>query len=227
MNNYRQPIDILQEKLDKDLSWRKKEISNLLLHIDSQEGSLQIALIRGAITILYAHWEGFVKVASIKYLEYVCNQGYSLAELTHNFSYITLGKKFPHNQVSMNSYRCQKEIFDYIHTQHQNEKLQISPKDTIKTHSNLTFKHFKIIGQQLGIDISWYSTKENFIDKCLLALRNPIAHGEFRNDGQLLKEFNQMKQHTLDCIEKFKDLIINASENQEFLRETPPLDEMK
>ncbi len=211
-------LDKLQEKLDQDLSWRKKEITNLLLHIETQHGEIQISLIRGAITLLYAHWEGFIKKAAVLYLKYICNLKLTLSSLSDNFCYITLGQKFPQNETSMKSYDCQKKIFEYIQLHHHQEILKIDPASTIKTHGNLTFENFATICQQIGIDISWYITKQHLLDERLLGLRNPIAHGEFRTHTKILEDFKEIKIEILSFLEQFKDLIVDASETQKFLR---------
>lgn len=211
-------LNKLHEDLDDELSWRKKEITTLLLHIESQKGDLQVSLIRGAITLLYAHWEGFIKISSIKYLQYVCDLDYTLGELTDNFCYITLGQKFPNHEVSTNIYDWQKKIFDYVYKQHQEDKLKINPRLTIKSRGNLNYATFEEICQQVGVDISWYETKENFLDERLLGLRNPIAHGEFRSHSKLIEDFREIKNEILKFLEVFKDLIVDASERKKFLR---------
>lgn len=211
-------LNKLHDDLDRGLFWRKKEISTLLLHIESQTGDLQVSLIRGAITLLYAHWEGFIKQSSIKYLQYICELNYSLEELTDNFCYITLGQKFPNHEFSTNAYDWQKKIFDYIYKHHQDEKLRIKPEVTIKTRGNLNYEVFEEICQQVGLDTSWYVTKEKFLDERLLGLRNPIAHGEFRSHSKLIEDFREIKNEIIQFLEVFKDLIVDASEKRKFLR---------
>lgn len=208
----------LQDKLDNDLAWRKKEITSLLLHIETQEGEIQTSLIRGAITILYAHWEGYIKYAATNYLEFICKLKMNLSMLSINFCYINLGKKFP-KETSLHSYKFQQEVFDYIQYQHQNELFSINSKETIKTRGNLTFESFQVIAKQLGLDISWYDTKKNFIDEKLLGLRNPIAHGEFRTQAKLIDDFKEIKAEILNCLENFKDLVTDAFENKKFLKQ--------
>ena len=66
----------LSDKLSTDLDWRKKELSELKSLVEARNISPQRhnALMRSGICILYAHWEGFVKLASNSYLEYVAMQ---------------------------------------------------------------------------------------------------------------------------------------------------------
>jgi len=51
------------------------------------------ALIRSGICILYAHWEGFVKLASNSYLEYVAMQKLRYDQLSSNFLALAMKTK--------------------------------------------------------------------------------------------------------------------------------------
>lgn len=217
MENHLAYTEKLQDKLDKDLSWRKKEIIDLSLLIDTQSGETQITLIRGAITLLYAHWEGFIKKASILYLTYICKMNIHLSELTENFCYISLGKKFP-KMVSVHSYKSQKALFNYIYYEHKDIELNVKPEATIDTESNLKFDVFQTITDQLGVDSSWFETKQHFINEVLLGLRNAIAHGEYRRDTKLVSDFLLIKENILEFIEYFKNIILESFEQKKFMR---------
>jgi len=54
-------IDQFQGFLERDLSWRKLEISHLFMIFDSVENKEVIS--KSMILLLYAHWEGFIKKA--------------------------------------------------------------------------------------------------------------------------------------------------------------------
>ena len=62
-------IEQFQDFLDKDLAWRKHEISQLFMILDTVESKEVIG--KSIILLLYAHWEGFVKKSSKCYLKYV------------------------------------------------------------------------------------------------------------------------------------------------------------
>lgn len=62
---------MLVDNLDNDLAWRIKELSIIKNKIPQAKNNEQEALIRAGVTILYAHWEGFVKNAAECYLNFV------------------------------------------------------------------------------------------------------------------------------------------------------------
>ena len=63
----------LRVALSAELIWRKKELATIRSLIRSKKWTTdqRNAIIRSAITVLYAHWEGFVKAAASAYLEFV------------------------------------------------------------------------------------------------------------------------------------------------------------
>lgn len=55
----------LSDKLSEELVWRKKELSEVKSLIETKFPPYKHnALIRSGICLLYAHWEGFVKLAA-------------------------------------------------------------------------------------------------------------------------------------------------------------------
>ena len=85
----------LSDKLSTDLAWRKKELSEVKSLVETRKVSPQRhnALIRSGICILYAHWEGFVKLASNSYLEYVAMQKLRYDQLNSNFLALAMKTK--------------------------------------------------------------------------------------------------------------------------------------
>ena len=62
-------VDEFQDFLNKDLAWRKMEISQLFGILSTAESKAVVC--KSMILLLYAHWEGFIKKSSKCYLKYV------------------------------------------------------------------------------------------------------------------------------------------------------------
>ena len=54
-------LNLLQDYLDKEISWRIKEIADMKIAVCRIETVSKKTVIRAATPLLYAHWEGFVK----------------------------------------------------------------------------------------------------------------------------------------------------------------------
>ena len=81
--NYKQLEDLLFE----DWTWRKIEISDLILIAEKEENEV---LLKSIILLLYAHWEGYIKKTSKSYIKFIADNKFNIAELTENFKAISL-----------------------------------------------------------------------------------------------------------------------------------------
>ena len=75
-------IEEFQDFLDRDLAWRKLEISQLFMILNTVESKEIIG--KSMILLLYAHWEGFIKKSSKCYLKYVSDKNIKVQDLTSN-----------------------------------------------------------------------------------------------------------------------------------------------
>jgi hypothetical protein len=83
----------LSDYIFAEKSWRFKELSQIKLDIDNHSGKANDVYLRCGIAILYAHWEGFVKNASLAYLEYISYQRHRYDELAPNIVSLALKKE--------------------------------------------------------------------------------------------------------------------------------------
>jgi len=172
---------MLISNLDDDFSWRVKELSVLKSRVPRiKSGTLkddeQDTFIRAGITLLYAHWEGFVKFAADNYLNYV-----SLRKLKHNelktcFLALCLKKKM--NELEANKFESQQATVDFLLNE-LDKRASIPYEGVIQTKSNLRFQVFQDICVLIGIDHKKYQLKEKAIDTLLCDRRNTIAHGRY------------------------------------------------
>ncbi|AFZ34812.1 hypothetical protein Sta7437_1242 [Stanieria cyanosphaera PCC 7437] len=208
----------LSDRLSNDLAWRKKELSEVksLVETKSFSDSKHKALIRSAICLLYAHWEGFVKLAANSYLEYVRMQKLCYQELATNFLALAMKERLKEaketNKPSLYIPVC-NFFLDEL-----NQRCKL-PEDAISSASNLSSEIFKEIIYILGIDFSPYSTKSVLIDTKLLKTRNEIAHGEYSLFDK--EEYIELHKEVIAMLDIFRNQIENAAINKDYMRNTP------
>jgi len=208
-------FDELADSLSSELAWRKKELSDLKFFIEQNSTSRlrKQVLSRSGITILYAHWEGFIKLCGSYFLEYIAMQRHKNKELRKNLLTLSMRNYINFSQNSKKSSEYGK-ITDFFMTR-MNSRSSIPFKKAINTESNLSSKVFKEITWCLGIDYSIYETKEKFIDSRLLGRRNHIAHGQ--NMEINVSEYNEMRETLIEMMTNFKTQIENSAINREYL----------
>lgn len=209
-------LEHLNQRLTEDLIWRKKEISDLksLIETSNFSHSKHNALLRSGVTLLYAHWEGYIKTAATSYLEFVAQQKLNYDELAINF--VAIAMKFQLNQArETNKATVFTEVANFMLTQ-MNQKSLIPYKDVVSTASNLSSSILCEIVCILGLDYSFYETKEVIINEQLLKRRNGIAHGEDLSLDR--KQYQQLHDEILAMIENFRTQIENNASQKLYLR---------
>ena len=208
----------LSARLATDLTWRKKELSEMKSLIEAKSVSDQKhqVLVRSGVCILYSHWEGFVKLAANSYLEYVISKKLTYQELSSNFLALAMKEKLKEaketHKPSLYIPVCEFFISEL------NQRC-ILPKDAISTASNLSSEILKEITYILGIDFSVYSTKSVLIDTKLLKTRNEIAHGNYSVFDR--EEYLELHREIIGMLDIFRTEIENAAIQEKFRRDSP------
>src|SRR6266404_7422672 len=83
----------LQDQLDRDHAWRRKELTTIVNYVRSSPEKTQAMAIRAGLLLIYAHWEGFIKYAAECYLNFVAMQGVPLGRLGYSFIALCARKK--------------------------------------------------------------------------------------------------------------------------------------
>jgi len=207
-------LDMLQDFLDREFSWRIKEIANLKITVRSTKGSSKDTLIRAMVPLLYAHWEGFVKSSSEGYLNFVTSQRLSYDQLASCFMVFGIKKKLNELTHSKNA-KLSIATVDFIINELGN-RAELKTDSAINTKSNLNSKVFENIAVSIGIDTSWYETRYNLIDVSLLKRRNEIAHGNYL-DLEVADCF-KLADEVLTIIRNYKSDIENAAALKQYFR---------
>lgn len=208
-------IEKLQDLLDNDFAWRKKELIDFQMIIHSTKNK---TICRMGIALLCAHFEGFVKKAANYYIVFVSSQNLKLSELQINFAAL-------YCQGNLNLINGTDKISVYSNVLHSflesyenlNFNIRYSwDKPIIKTGGNPSSLVFKEILNSIGLDFSIYETKQKYIDTDLLSNRHGIVHGEkvFIEEN----EFDETLKNIIEIMEVFKNQILDAAISQRYLK---------
>lgn len=196
----------LSRQLVEDRTWRIREISDLRTAIERADSILQKVLLRGLVTICYAHWEGYVRFAASKYMEHIALRKFYLRELHRQFTRNLFLPQLSALEGSRNSFAERCRIVDSI-LDSSDQQFRRLNSDLINTQSNLNFKIFSAICLVCGLPISDFEDYEDFIDIMLLKRRNAIAHGD---DTFVAKEdLLPVTEKTIQLMRNFGDLLDN------------------
>ncbi len=199
--------------LDEEISWRRKELIVYRKLIANSNAGEEQAILRGAFTVLYAHWEGFIKKSGDKYIEYVRIRKLDYGQLSKNFVAIAVKNLLQQGGASQKIHD-HIEIIDLL-VNNINTRAKFPKKEIIDAESNLKVDVFKNIILTLGLDYrDEYSVAEKPIIERMLDIRNHIAHGSFRIIDRV--EYDQIYKSIDDLLILFRNEIGNAALLQKY-----------
>ncbi|MEG9624219.1 MAE_28990/MAE_18760 family HEPN-like nuclease [Pseudomonas guariconensis] len=193
-------------QITDDRNWRIKEISDLKSAIRRGDANLRKVLLRALITLSYAHWEGYVKFAAKKYLDYVALRKYAYGNLNKQF----LRNLFLPRLGAMYNARINVAervlLIDEILNSADQRFSQVD-EDLVNTKANLNFEVFSEICIICDVPLQFFAEKSTFIDVVLLKRRNAIAHGENTLIG--LDDLDAICEETISLMRAFGDALEN------------------
>lgn len=209
----------LQETIDCDLAWRKHELSYIksnILSIDSNDSSVSRVLIRSAITMLYAHWEGAVKHMATAYLTYVSTLHLPYSDLKLNFYVIPLKGKLK-SKAQSNKMDDLETLVEFVLSSYSN-KSNIPVSGVISAQSNLSSDVFVQIMLNIGLEYTQYETKFNLLDEHLLKMRNNIAHGDYFQPQITPKEYTSLHDTIIKMLTDLSIQIFDSAMSKAYLK---------
>ncbi len=210
-------LDDLSNTLSSQLAWRKKELSEIkyLLEAASIPKHKKNLIIRSSVTMIYAHWEGFLKIAGRYYLEYIYSLRLKNSDLAKSFLIISAGASTSMLENS-EKYSTYESVIDFFE-QKLESKAKIPFKSVINTESNLSSSVLREIIWCLNLSYDSFEIKEKLIDERMLAKRNHIAHGEYLEiDAQ---DVIDLRNEILALMIEFKNQIENSALIKGFLKQ--------
>ena len=207
-------IEQIQELLDDELAWRKKELAVIKSLVTARSSSVEIinCHIRSGIALIYAHWEGFVKAAGTAYLTYIASQRLTYSELANNFVAIAT-KRLLNDARESNKMIIYAKVVE-LFTSGLTDRCNLPTE--IETKSNLSSEVLREIIYILGLDYGEYATKAKLIDETLLKSRNHIAHGKYLVMD--LEELIDLHRATINLMDLFSNQISNAASTKAYQR---------
>jgi hypothetical protein len=207
---------LLEDKISEDILWRKKELTNIIFDYKKYSEKKEDYYWRIGVIFIYSHWEGFIKNASLFYLNYISQKGYKISELKNNFNVLFL--QYKQQDFKSKKYTTYDKFIKIV--ENKDQKFYVIPEDVINTTSNLNFETLLEILQQLNIDKKEFELREKYIEQ-LITYRNKIAHGEQIYNAANIFPLIETKDEILTLLEIYKTIIINQSSNKSYLIDSP------
>jgi len=199
-------------QITEDRSWRIREISDLKAAIIRADANLRRVLLRGLITICYAHWEGYIRFAARKYLEHVALRRFSYGEINRQFLRNYFLPRLAALSTAKTSIAQRCALIDEIVNSPERRFSRVN-EDLVNTKANLSFEVFTDICLVCCVPTAPFADKATFIDQFLLKRRNAIAHGEDTFVG--FEDIDELTTETVAMMRSFGD----ALENHVYLRD--------
>jgi hypothetical protein len=204
----------LYDRLSSELAWRKRELGAIKSLVRSRSFSdrKQKAVIRSGITVLYAHWEGYVRAASSAYLEFVRARRLRYEQLAINF--VALGsKKEIYKRAASKKPREWNMVAEFFL---DGMSSRCSLPKSLDTGANLNSSILRDVVSALGLNYDLFSSSEKLIDERLVRNRNSIAHG----DHLVIEKssFIELLDRVISLMEVFRNEIDNSVTQRRYRR---------
>lgn len=199
----------LETLLDENLAWRRAELVALGRELErhekqSPEAPLTRALSRGAVALLYAHWEGYAKDACESYLDYVAVRRLRYDELNNGFLVTAL--KALIRRLDSGDESATGDTLDLVRRPGA-ARARVPRRAVINTRSNLRHDVLIEMCSTLGLPTEDFVTRKQFIDRSLCDARNEIAHGRLYFPEA--STFEKSCDDVLDMLVKLRTIIIH------------------
>lgn len=167
----------LSDILDADLIWRRKELSDMKSAVKTADLPSKPVFLRAIITMIYAHWEGYVRTCANCYFEHLALRRRPYFEFERQIyvnSFLARIDSLRQGRVSVEA-RCKliNDILDGTAARFS----YLNP-ELIDTRSNLGTDVIRDICIICGVDSLYFERNRTFLDVLVLKRRNAIAHGQ-------------------------------------------------
>lgn len=209
----------LEDAIDKDLASRKRALTSMKFAFERSKACEREVIGHGAVCLLYAHWEGFVKHAGMCFTNYVSRLGLSYMQLSNGIVAVCVRSQIKALRAT-NKISLSRDFVELLRNRTL-EKPKIPWQASIDTYDNLNSEVLFEILAIIGCDPSPYETKIAFIDEKLVRNRNQIAHNGHSQEFDV-SEFNDIHAGVLALLEQIRNDIQSAANRRSFEQGGPP-----
>jgi hypothetical protein len=205
----------LSSQLETELTWRRRELSDLKSAIRTADVIARPVLLRALVAMAYAHWEGFVRTAATKYFSHLTLKKRPYSELDLQFyknSFLARLDTFFRNRASTEE-SCR---FIALILDSQDSRFTFINSHLIDTKANLSTDVIRDLCVVCAFDNQFFEDNRFFIDVSLLKKRNAIAHGQ--DEGIESGEVDAYVDTALALVDHFKTLFENKVYTRAYLR---------
>jgi hypothetical protein len=198
--------DDLSNQLDQDFTWRLKEFSDLKTAIQRADEVARPALLRAFIALMYAHWEGYVKLCASKYFQHIALRRKRFSELE---SQLYVNYFLPRLDAFFRSRGSVAEKCQFLADvlSSADKRFSYINPALVDTHSNLNTDVLSDLCKICGISFAPFEDARPFIDILMLKRRNEIAHGAEVYVGA--DEIDDLTDRAIGLMRAFRNLLEN------------------
>ncbi len=197
-------LEKLLSNIERDWIRRQRELTFYKQALSMVDEYQKDTLARAGILLLYAHWEGFIKHISQKFLDCFAN-----ANINTVPEYVLVSHLARMNDVFEAKHSKFDCAYHSLHCLSEGSQICRSLSEIIKTESNLNSKNLKKIAKLVGANFSQFETRLRFIDYNFVSLRHAIAHGEGIELSE--REFLELESDITTLMDIFKKNIIDSA----------------
>lgn len=218
--------------METELAWRQEELAFLKNQLSNISDESQKDKYRKSMVLMvYSHFEGFVKICLLSYIQYV--NSLKLNRNVFNEQLIASSMNRELNAYDNNDEKCSifrkklpedKRLHRFYRRVHLLEEIDnfkqselVIPDETIDTESNLWYIVLQKNLYKVGLPIDLFDELSSDIDS-LVNRRNSIAHGTERS-GVREQEYSKWEEKTYGVMEEIIKCIYSDVCHEKYLKE--------
>lgn len=162
---------------DADVAWRRQELSTLGTALKKSRGRAIDTASRTAVTLAYAHWEGYVVTTSRALVDYIVGLRLTYEQLSDSYVAMCMSGRLLEAEASTRRIHRHIDVVAALRASSDRASFPQGEK-LIQAEGNLKSEKFRDLVLRLGLNEAPFELHYRWLDSELLRRRNHIAHGQ-------------------------------------------------